>query len=167
MRSWPIVSVLALAACGVPLWHTPMPRPQSMPAPPSSVDDFSSIEISRNGCLGHCPIYRIRIERVGPARYEGRCHTPLLGVYEAPADSQVFARAVGLLLASDFFKSDTAVGMVRDAETASITVLLSDGRRRAVTYGPVMDPRPEQLEAMVSGLPWRFVKARHPDRCAT
>ena len=157
MRLIRLVSVVALTACGMPLFRAPPPAPQSMSAPPRTATDLASIEWFYGGCLGYCPVYSFEVAASGTARYEGRCFTPFVGRYESTVDSATFARAAQLLITSEFFRSDTVLGLAIDAPTLSVTVVLTDGRRRTVTYGVYAAQYRAQLEALVVRLPWHYV----------
>ena len=157
MRLVRFVGVVALGACGMPLFRAPPPAPQAMPAPPRFAAAFSSIAWYQGGCLGSCPVYQIALTSGGLAQYDGRCFTPLVGRYQALIDSTTFARAATLILGSDFFRSDTLLGLAVDMPSITITVVLTDGRRRTVTYGLVYARYEPQLEGLVARLPWRYI----------
>jgi hypothetical protein len=113
--------------------------------------------VVHGGCLGWCPIYRFQLTASGTARFEGICYTPLRGTFEAPLDSTTFARAARLLIHSDFFASDTSMGVLIDASNVSVAVQLVDGRRREVLYGPRITGLAPDIEALVAALPWHFL----------
>ena len=156
MRLSRLLGVVALTACGMPPFRAPPPAPQSMSAPPRTATALASIRWYYGGCLGPCPVYSFEIAASGRARYEGLCHTPFVGRYEASVDSATFARAARLLMSSDFFRSDTVRTGAIDAPTLSVTVVWTDGRSRTVTYGLHGAQYSAQLEALVVRLPWRY-----------
>jgi hypothetical protein len=138
-----------------------------MANPPQSAATILSIEIGHEGCLGRCPIYRVALTSSGVARYEGRCFTPLLGLYEAPLDSAVFSHLARLVLKSDYFRSDTPLNVTTDVRYVTITVGLTDGRSRTVWYGPGRDELARRIEAVTGALPWGSVAPPPSRACAT
>jgi hypothetical protein len=156
MRLSRLLGVVALTACGMPLFRAPPPAPQSMSAPPRTATAFAAITWYYGGCDGPCSVYSFAIAASGSARYEGLCNTPFVGRYEATVDSATFTRAARLILSSDFFRSDTIRIEAIGGPTLSVTVLLTDGRRRTVLYGLHGAPYSAKLEALVVRLPWQY-----------
>jgi len=164
-----LLSTLALAACGMSLWRVPpvVHRPEAMPNPPRSPAEISSISLNRHGCLGPCPQYTFTVSADSAARYDGGCFTLLPGVYEAPLDTAAFSGVARLLLASDYFRSDTLLGLMIDQPDAVIYVTLKDGRERTVWYGPRHWELAGRIEDVVRVFPWRNVAPAHLPECAT
>ena len=169
MRRLLLLGTLGLASCVMPLWRVPprVPQSESMANPPQSEAAIASVELTRPGCLGPCPVYQFTVNADRPARFDGLCFTPLLGSYEAPLDTATFSRVARLLLKSDYFRSDTLLGFMNDVPMAVIAVTLTDGRRRTVWYGPTHWALAGRIELVMSVLPWRYVAPVRLQACAT
>ncbi len=169
MRHLLFLGTLGLASCGMPLFRVPplVHHPESMPNPPESVAALASVELARGGCLGPCPVYEFTVAADRAAEYRGLCFTPLLGRYEAALDTAAFARIARLVLNSDYFRSDTLLGLMDDVPSAFITVTLTDGRRRIVGYGPSHWQLAARIEPLLSALQWRYVAPARSEACAT
>jgi len=167
MRLIRVLGMLALVGCGIPFWHTPPQPSRAMSDPPRSVADIASVAVYHGGCFGTCPVYHVGLARTGIARYEGVCFVPVNGVYEAALDSATFAQAAAIVLSTDFFRSDTLIGLGPDMPTITITVVLRDGRRRTVRYGQAWHQGGDGIERLVASLPWHYVGPSRAPGCAT
>ncbi len=150
--------LVSVALCGCTSTGGPPPRVAPADEPVPSIQQMARITVYHRPYSLLYPVYAFRLFAPGRVQYIGECSTPLLGTYEAPADTSLFAHAARLLTESGFFRSDTASERAPRGPVVSITVLYADSTYRRVTY-PLRSSRvAAQIEQAVATLPFRIVE---------
>ncbi len=115
----------------------------------SGVPEDFALEIYHQGCRGTCPDYRINVDAMGNATYNGRRAVELMGKYEKVLGAKVVRDLVKTIKDYDFFEMDDVYGgEVADLPEIHTTVTMDGNTHR------VRDVRnaPNELKEMEARL---------------
>jgi ankyrin repeat protein len=103
-----------------------------LPAPTVKPDSVVTISLSRSGCFGTCPAYRVEVS-TGGISFEGRMYVVASGQHRDAVDAVAVRMLAKEFIASDFYSMDPEYqASVTDCPTYSLAIAV-DGRSRVVT----------------------------------
>jgi len=115
------------------------------------IHDFNSIRISlsRTGCFGACPSYRIEVHGDGTVVYEGGMYVAITGQHRATVSSDAVLEMVEAFRKTDYFSlKDKYVWGATDLPTYT-TSLRVDGKTKAIVdYAGLRVGMPESLSKL-------------------
>jgi ankyrin repeat protein len=105
-----------------------------MPAPPVRPDSKVSITLSRSGCYGSCPAYRVSIGTEGIV-FEGRGYVVAAGRHTDTVDPHAVRELAKKIIAADFYSmnSEYRAG-VTDNPTYCLSIDIDDHIKQVVDY---------------------------------
>lgn len=100
--------------------------------PPKSIMEGDSLELSRSGCFGTCPVYEVKVFATGEVYWHGRNFVDALGEKQTSIGSDAAHKLVGQFLSSQFWELCGGYdSSVTDSPTTQIDVQIG-GRSKTV-----------------------------------
>jgi hypothetical protein len=103
---------------------------RSQRSPVTSLDDHDSVEVSRGGCFGHCPVYWLKLFASGRVEFHGIENVCAPGAQRAQVSGVDARELIADITAAGFFDLHWNPGHeAADASRASITLHVGERRR--------------------------------------
>ena len=135
--------------------HTPPStiRPRRHVPIPTGALETVSIKLSRGGCFGTCPIYKVELRGDGQAIYEGGCFTLVPGRRVYKVSPEAVAKLVERFRAADFWSLEPSYrAQITDSPTYWVTLSIGGQTRTVEDYigkSVGMPPEVAELEAAI------------------
>lgn len=114
-----------------------------------------TLEVRTTGCMGTCPVYRLRLSSDGRAQYRGRHHVAVKDTLNRTLPDSAVAKVRQALIRSRFSTLDSAYDdpYTADLPSTIIKLRLPDrGYEKSVTSRIDPPPRLQELEAVLRRL---------------
>jgi ankyrin repeat protein len=115
------------------------------------VHNWNSVKIvlSRTGCYGTCPSYRVEVHGDGAVRYEGGSYVAITGSHRASISSDVVSEMVEAFRAADFFALKAQyMWAVTDHPTYTTSISIDGKSKEVVDYVGEQVGMPESVSKL-------------------
>lgn len=99
---------------------------------PRSISRDSSVELSRSGCFGVCPVYSVKISADGTVEWNGEFFVRTRGHRTSHISSDSAKHLLGKFLAADFWNLCNDYSAAITDQATTITVFRTGGRSKKV-----------------------------------
>jgi Domain of unknown function (DUF6438) len=128
------------------LW--PLVSRKPLPQHIASLDDSTTVTLTRMSCFGFCPEYTVRIFGSGKIDYVGIEYVCAFGAQTATADPREVRRLVEAMIASGFFDYSWKEGPFSTDAPTVLSILQHEGRSYALKHYHGDEGAPRWLRAM-------------------
>jgi ankyrin repeat protein len=128
-----------------PLWHVPFPE----------VHDWKTVvvRLTRTGCLGACPSYRVEVHGDGTVAYEGKWSVAIEGKHQGSIPREKVRELVGRFRAADYYSlRDEYVLGATDLPTYTSSISMDGQSKQVKDYAGVAIGMPLAVSDLESSI---------------
>jgi ankyrin repeat protein len=124
-------------------------KARHVPFPQVHEGDSLKIVLSRTGCLGMCPSYRVEVDGDGTVLYEGRSYVAITGTHRASVSKDAVLTIVDAFRAADYFSlKDKYMWGATDLPTYQTSISIGSRAKNVVDYAGERVGMPESVSKL-------------------